>query len=567
MLELDGVTADGWSNILTGLGRADRDKRLATTFGVPTVLDGASLDRLYAGDWRIARICDRPAGDQVRRWTDVVVEGRRDRSDEVHTRLRELGAKTIFGEGIAASRLHGTALAVVWVDDGLEMSEPLDLDRVRRVENIRVIDRWDLTVGTWVGDAGSPAYGLPETYRINSRVVDYRGEALAPLVHYSRVLRWDGVRTSRRRVLELGGWSDSVVSRVYDVVRDYAAAIGGVAHLTADFAQAVIKIKGLAKLLAEDKDQLVLQRLQVLDMARSLARLVPLDADAEEFERKTTPVAGLADLLDRLRDELCGAADMPEKLLFGKATAGLGDQGQSDLEQYYNGIETEQDRNVVPQASQLVAMLWAELGNEAPRWEVQPRALWTPSDKEISENRLRDAQADEVRIRNSIVTPDEIREARYGGDTYRTELQIETGDETPEVDDEIPGPTGPDDPTVDPDAPEGKLDPETTLNGAQISAAVDLVAKVITGEITVSAARVIARVGLGLKAGDITEMLQGVEEAIAEKQERGEKMQAQISGGKPPAPPAGKPPIPGNPGADPGAAPGAAPDADKPGET
>ncbi|HKI87190.1 MAG TPA: anti-CBASS Acb1 family protein, partial [Thermoanaerobaculia bacterium] len=302
--------------------------------------------------------------------------------------------------------------------------------------------------------------------------------------------------------------------------------IGGAAHLVTDFAQAVFKIKGLAKMLSEDKDQLVIKRIQALDLARSIARLVPIDEN-EEFERKPTPITGLPDLLDRLRDELIAAADIPEKILFGKATAGLGDQGQSDLEQYYNSIEGEQERNLLPQAKQLVTYLLAEQKMTPPSWDVLPQPLWTPSDKEISENRLRDAQADELRIRSSTLTSDEIRNSRYGGDGYGTELAIE---EEP-----------------------GSMDGTSTgevqeVTGVVINAALAVFEKLVSGSITEAAARTLLRASLRLEEPDIDAMLEGWEEAKAEAEKKAAEMQQRLQAADPNAPGAGGDPKKPQPG-------------------
>ncbi len=535
---------DGWGNILTGLGRADRDKRMSATFAAPTLLSEQQANLLYVGDWRMARIVDRPALDQVRRWIDIAMDGRRDRADDLHARLRELGAKAAFRDGIAWARLHGTALGIMLVDDGQPQEEPLNIERVRKVEGLRVVDRWQVSVAEWDDE------WRPLVYRLNTggQLLDGQGQPIEPLVHATRTLRWEGIRTPPRRQRELGGWADAVVSRVYDVVRDYGQAIGGAAHLATDFAQAVLKIKGLAKMLAEDKDGAVLARLKALDMARSIARILPLDSE-EEFDRKTTPVTGLPEILDRLRDELCGAADMPEKILFGQATAGLGDQGQSDLEQYYNGIEGEQLRNVLPQATALVTLLMRELKIGSDSWEVACCPLWSPSETELSENRLRDAQADEIRVRNSFLTPDEIRRSRYGGDGYGTELAIEEPEDDDGADDVVPTePTGIDPTTGMPGGP--GLNPETTLNGSQITAGTDIIARALSGEITVPAARVLLRRGLGLEPDDVEEMLEGIDEAIAEREKKAEEQAKQLAAAAAAAAP---------PGAPPGAKPGAKP--------
>jgi len=517
------LNTDGWTNILTGLGQRLRDKRMRAEFGTPTRLATNQLDLLYAGDWRVARITDRPASDQTRRWFDIEVDGRRDQADDMQAELRRLEAKPLFTDGIAWSRLYGGAICVMGINDGREAIEPLNEDAIRSINWLRVLDRGDVDIQTYYPDApDDPRSGKPEIYQLTNRVTNPTGGVPIQKIHETRILRWDGVRTSYRRQVELSGWADSVITRVYGIIRDWATGIDSAAHLITDFAQATMTIQNLAKLLAEDKDELVIQRLQFLDLARSVARLIPLDP-SESFERKQTPITGLPELLDRLRDELTGAVDMPEKILFGKATAGLGDQGQSDLEQYYNGIEGEQERNLTPQATRLVSLLYKAAGNEPDSWQVVPRPLWTPSETENSENRARDAQADQIRITSGVLAAEEVRASRYGGDAYGTELQVdpeleEDGDQSGDLDLEGFG-VG--------------LDPQTTLSGGQLQSGTAIAAKALAGEITSQAARVLLVTGLGLTEEQADEMLEGVEEAQEERSRRAAEMAARVGGNGP----------------------------------
>jgi hypothetical protein len=92
------------------------------------------------------------------------------------------------------------------------------------------------------------------------------------------------------------------------------------------------------------------------------------------------------------------------------------------------------------------------------------------------------------------------------------------------------------DPTADPGADpstmvEGQLDPDTTLNGSQITAGIAIVEKALAQTITIPAATVLLRVGLGVDPEDVEEMLSGAEEAIAARELKAAEMQAQIAAG------------------------------------
>lgn len=500
----DSLVTDGWVNVATGLGHYLRDKRLSASFSRHRVLQQPELESLYAGDWIIRRACSRPAGDQVRRWVEIKVDGKKGSDDDIAQEHKRLELKPKTAEAITWARLHGGALIIMGIDDGRDPEEPVNENAIKGVPWINVIDRWDATVWRYRADTGGYMYGDPEVYQLVTRIIGPdESSMLGMKVHESRVLRFDGILTSRQARTENQGWNHGIVQSVYDIVRDYQAAIGGLAHLTTDFSQAWIRIKGLARMLAEDNDGLVTQRLRYLDMMRSLVRLVPLD-EGEEIGRSSTPVTGLPEITEEIRDALCGALDIPEKILFGKATAGLGDQGQSDLEQYYNQIETEQERNVVPQVEKLTRYLYAANGGAPKRWSIKPCSLWTPTEKEVSENRHRDAQTDALNITSGIYDADEARKSRYGGDGYGQNIVIED-DDADELDKITP---------TDPSAGETGAGPEEVreVTGVVINAAVGVVEKALAGAITVAAARVLLRAALRMTESDVNAMLEGVEE-------------------------------------------------------
>ncbi len=528
------VLVDGWANLITGLGTTLRDKRLAAVFQNTPLLQQGQLDALYAGDWLIARACDRPAADQVRRWVEVKVDGKKGQDDDIAERMKQLGIKARLQEAITWARLHGGALVVLGIDDGLDPSQPVNEAGIKGVGWCSVLDRWDTAVLQWKG--GSTPYGEPEVYQVTTgTIVGPQGELMGQKVHESRVLRVDGVLTSLRVRKMNNGWTHGVVQRLYDQVRDFHQALGGAAHLTTDFAQAVVKLKGVARMMAEDRDGDVRNRLQTMDLFRSLLRMVVLDAEGgEEFTRVATPISGLPDLLDRLRDAICGAVDIPEKILFGKATAGLGDQGQSDLEQYYNCIEGEQERNVVPQVTKLARYLYLASGGEPKKWHVEPCALWTPTDAEVSENRKRDAETDASNITAGIYTADEARRSRFGGDHYGRDINIETDDE------DLDGI-----PSADPEGEGGGPEEVVEVTGVVINAAISVVEKFIAGAITEGAARTLLKSALRLTDPDIDAMLEGAAEEReakkAEAEELAKKMAEGGAGDAPPGPPGSKP--------------------------
>jgi phage-related protein (TIGR01555 family) len=440
---LGSMVADGWTNVLTGLGLSSRDKRVGMDFrGGPRLSHQREfLEELYHGDDIVGRIVDLIPQEMYREWIDLVV-GTEDGVDmdtaaAILQELDSLGAQSAFADAESYARLYGGSVILLGVDDGNDPSDPLDFNSIRSVEWMAAHDRFDVEVESFYGDPMQDKFGLPETYRLTGTADASSNQGspgiIAPfntIVHESRVIRFDGVRTSRRKRRENRGWGDSILERYYDVVRDFQGASHGIMHLLTDFSQAVFKIKGLAKALASDKDGLVLKRLRMLDISRSMVRAVPLDADAEEFKREGAAVAGLADLYDRMMMRLSAATGIPVTLLFGRSPAGMNATGESDIRLFYDHIKSMQETKARPRLEYLIEIMLSARdgptgGVEPESWNFEWNPLYQESAKEQSETRLNVAKADEIYLRNGVVEPDEVAESRFGGDTYSQETMLD----------------------------------------------------------------------------------------------------------------------------------------------
>lgn len=440
----DAQRVDGWLNILTGLGIAARDKRTGTRIATLGPAVEEELEALFHGDDMIARVCELPPHEMVRKGITITVEDDVDAAVAMSQRLETLGAMKAILEALVWARVFGGALIVVGADDGGDPAEPLDEEKLAKLDWLHVVSRFDVRITSHDGDIESPTFGQPLTYEFN-QVQHGTGTAVGAgtgqprTIHASRVLRFDGVLTTRRRKIENSGWCDSVITRLQTIAADFGIAWTGVAHLLQDFSQAVFKMKGLAKLLATDQDGLVLQRMQLMDIARSVARAVILDSDGEEFERKATPVTGLGDLLDKFALRYAAAARMPVSLLMGQAPAGLNATGDSDIRWFYDRIAAAQETELRPQLERLLTLLWLAdngptNGDEPDVWAFVFNPLWQLDDEQQAKRRKDVADADATYIEKQVLSPDEVRASRFGGDGYSADTTL---DESLRGDDEL----------------------------------------------------------------------------------------------------------------------------------
>jgi hypothetical protein len=165
-------------------------------------------------------------------------------------------------------------------------------------------------------------------------------------------------------------------------------------------------------------------RMQALELARSTARAVLIDTK-EKFDRQTTNISGLPDLLEKLSLRLAAAIDMPLSLLMGQAPKGLGADSEGDLRMYYDKIRSFQRRKISPLLKIIITMVMKSMRERGvpKKWEIKFNPLWQLTDAEIAEARLTQARTDSLYVKSGALHPDEIRNSRWkGGYSYETQI-------------------------------------------------------------------------------------------------------------------------------------------------
>ncbi len=431
-------TADGWENVFSGLGVDGRDRRRSTDVSVLTLAWG-DCEALYRGDDTAAKIADEPAREATRRWLDVLIQDDKEAAEIIERQMRKLRAQARFRDAMAKSRAYGGAGVLMGIEDGRDPDKPVNENAITGVRFLTTFDAIEIYPRTWYGDSGQEKYGMPETYWISPQGLATRATMV---VHESRVLRFEGVYVSRRQWVRNRGWGDSAFVRVLEALRDFGMAIGGAAHLLSDFSQAVLKIRGLTELMSNGQEETVRKRLEAIELGRSIVRAAVLDAGdgedgdgGESFERKATPMAGYADIVDRLMLRLASAADMPMSRLFGQANGGLGSDDKAGTTWWTERIEGMQQEVLLEPAEKLVRYLLLAQegptkGKEPENWSIAFRPLRQLDPVQEAERRLKVAQADAAYVQAGIVLPEEIATSRFGGDVYsiETTLDMDTRD-------------------------------------------------------------------------------------------------------------------------------------------
>ena len=412
--------ADGWLNLFTGLGIQNRDKTLSTTVSRDNNLHETDLTLLFRFNGLAKRIVELPVGEMTRKGFTI----KNDTDGVLLKAFNDMNVAKEFRNLIRWSKVYGGAIMVLWIDDGsADMTVPLNEKDIRSISMVRVYQRWRIDATTDIEtDYKSINFNKPRTYG----VFPVRGSPFR--VHYSRVIAMDGLELAETERLQNNGWGDSVYQAMFDRLRALGAIYGATDNIMEDFVQGALTMKNLQEMIAGGQEDVIKKRLDLIDMSRHVINTMLLDEN-ETYEKKTTSISGLADVLDKYSQSLSAVTGIPVTLLMGQSPAGLSATGASDIRFWYDKIKSEQDESYKPALYRFFYLLQIAKqgptgGKEIKNWEIVFAPLMEMTETEIVTNRKLQAETDAVYITNGVLTPDEVAISRFGGDNYSLDTKL-----------------------------------------------------------------------------------------------------------------------------------------------
>jgi phage-related protein (TIGR01555 family) len=443
---VEGFKLDSWQNLLTGLGTL-WDKGRWTIPRTTVFMDAETLENLFVGDPWARRIVEDPVDAAFRQGFDVVSEGtwitgsgrakswtwyepdpdvaRREAIDIEQTLTRIMAMEHLV-RLFVFGRLWGREAILIGADDGLELDQPLNIDAVKSVKFLEILDRRDFTPATYQEDETAPGYGDPITWRVQ-RTPGMQTASSAVTIHASRLLMAGGALTSRRKRLE-NEWCDaSVLQSINTQLQRFNTDDLAVSSMMLDSSQAVLKIRDFAKILAgEDKDTLR-TRMDIVDRGRSVSRIMPIDAELEEFTYVERKFAGVHEIMEKRQQLLAGSVGWPSVILFGRSPAGLSATGEADIRAWYDTIQADRVTKYQPLIEDLIYIVATSLDvTEPSSWSITWPSLWQENPVELATRQKLVAETDSLYLDRSVLEADEVATARFGSDEW--------SDQSPQLD-------------------------------------------------------------------------------------------------------------------------------------
>ena len=422
MKEVAQKVDQGWTNILTNLGMT-KDKRSGLQIA-SNILDRFTLEALYQADDIASKVIDRIPHEMLREGYKILVK---DDQDDLSGKLAkefdrfEINKK--LEETMRWARLYGGGALFIGVKDGLKPDQPLDLSKVSEIDFVAVLDRWQLfPVVPVQSDISKPGYGLPEFYTLSNSP-----QMIQERIHYSRLIRFDGIELPRNLRAQNQYWGDSVLSRIYNPLKNFQSAHDSAATIIQDFTVGIFTMQNLMDLLAQGKDDLLTTRLELVSGLSSIVNSIVIQ-EGESFERKTTNVSGLPEMLNTISMRLVAASQMPHTLLLGESPSGLGATGNSEKIDWYDEIKNQQKSILEPAIKKIAEIFFSSkkgiTKGVIPDFTMEFNSLWQMDEKEKIEIRKTQAETDQIYINSNVLDPEEVTNSRFGGLSYSMETTL-----------------------------------------------------------------------------------------------------------------------------------------------
>ncbi len=403
----DELIGDGLENLIAQLGTG-QDKRNASVFKNNKQLsrDGGQveLSALYRTEWLAGKVVDIVPNDMTREWRTFngeIEPGTIQILEDEENRLKLVNA---FNQAHKWARLYGTAFIIMSIDDGGRPEDPLNINNIKKggLRHIKVIDRHriDHKDVQPISDPLSASFGFPELYRFSET---------SAVIHYTRIIRFDGVKLPFDEFRRNNFYSDSVIDRLYESITNFNTVTDSAASMVYETNVDILKIKGLMNLIQTPAgEDLIRKRFTLAGLLKSFNNMMLLDSE-ETIETKTNTFAGLPDLIDRYSSILASASDIPATRLLGSSASGLNATGEGDLKNYYDRIRADQIIEYKPELDRFDIIMAKSLGLTDGldlSYEFDPLFQMTP--KDIADTEFVQAQRDASYLDRDIIKPSTV---------------------------------------------------------------------------------------------------------------------------------------------------------------
>ena len=383
------ITADAFSNPLFRLGYGSQSPLEGTEYPLTRMTNNyALLNSLYRDNWVVQNAVGIIPDDMTRNWFNLAGSLAPNYIAEFERMQRISQLKDKINIGLKWGRLYGGAAGLILIkgqENMLDKRIDYELIYPGTFSGVYILDRWSGVSPSMelVTDMSDPDFGLPKYYTI----ADSEGRIYAR-VHHSRIVRFIGRELPYLEKIAEMYWGESEIEALYADVVKHDNVSANMAALTFRANIDTMEVQNLDQLFSiASKEQQ--RRFWAVMQAQSVCKSnfgIQLVNKDDKITNTQYTFTGLKDVYDSMCLDLAGAARIPVTKLFGRSPAGMNATGESDLQNYYDYIDTLRESVLKPIIYKLLPVLamsaWGAIPDDLG---ITFPSLWTPTAKEVAE--------------------------------------------------------------------------------------------------------------------------------------------------------------------------------------
>ena len=362
------------------------------------------LEAAYRGNWLVGKIVDCVAEDMTRDGIEMHSDMEPDDIKQLQVAMSEFSIWHDLCSCIKWSRLYGGCLAIM-VIDGADYSKPLNIEAIGKdkFKGLIVLDRWMVqpTMGDLITDLCKDI-GKPKFYETLGGI----SQMPSMKIHYSRVLRFDGIELPYYQKLFENLWGLSVVERMLDRLMAFDSATLGAAQLIYKSHLRIIGVEGFREALANGgkSEEAVIKQFKYIQLMQCNEGITVLDAK-DTFNTHTASARNITDVLDNFAEQISGCEGIPLIRLFGQSPRGFS-TGEADVRNYYDEIAKRQENDIRPIMDKLLAVIAVStLGKALPEdFEFKFKSLWQMTEEQKSQIASQDSSTISNALQGGLIS-------------------------------------------------------------------------------------------------------------------------------------------------------------------
>lgn len=427
---------DAWQNMYTGAGIEGKDKKTSTRFGLHQAPIREELAMLFRLDGLTKKVINAPIKAMTKNW--IYIDG--DDEGVIVKKMRKLQTQSKVLDALRWQDVFGGAIIVMVTDETTQtendqpgvrdpepFKKPLNEETLRDIKKLKVYEKDEVTIAQVYAPTESiDKAGMPEIYSISPKTGGTPFNC-----HESRCLVFDGEEVPEDVRASNNGWGDSILTSIYDRLRGVSEGYSNLERIIEEFFRDVWKKPNVRATIGAGRKQVILDELNVLDMARHMINTNLID-DKESIERLSLTVTGLSELMTKLETSFAAVVDIPVSILFGDSPKGLNAAGSDSqqVENWYESLSARQEDELREPLERLAYLIMISKdgptnGQIIEDWELEFNPLRTPSLSVTLDARKKQAEIDKIYWDMGVLTDAEIRSNRFEGDEYSYETYVE----------------------------------------------------------------------------------------------------------------------------------------------